>query len=97
MGHRKWEQAVARATYDGSWDFGNTREDLVHRIHTYPAKFPAFITTKAIDYVLAKKSDVKTVGDIFCGCGTTAYEAKKKRELISGVVISILWRLSWRE
>ena len=33
------------------WDFGDRRdkpEDPIHRIHSYPAKFPAFITTKAL-------------------------------------------------
>lgn len=26
------------------------REYKIHRIHAYPAKFPAFITTKALEY-----------------------------------------------
>ena len=33
-----------------SWDFGDTKEDLIHRIHHYPARFPAFITTRALEY-----------------------------------------------
>ena len=32
------------------WNFGDKREDPIHRIHSYPAKFPAFITTKALQY-----------------------------------------------
>ena len=57
------------------WDFGDEKEDQIHRIHAYPAKFPAFITTKALHH--AKRNGVKVdlVADVFCGCGTTAVEA----------------------
>ncbi len=49
----------------------------MHRIHAYPAKFPAFITTKAL--VFAQQNGVETscVADVFCGCGTVAFEAKR--------------------
>lgn len=62
---------------DPFWNVGSEREHKSHRIHTYPAKFPAFITQKAIRY--AKTLDIKIdcVADIFCGCGTVAYEAKR--------------------
>ena len=56
------------------WDGRDVPENLMHRIHAYPAKFPAFITTKAIEYAEAKHIKVDTVADIFCGCGTVAYE-----------------------
>ncbi|MCY4337819.1 MAG: DNA methyltransferase [Gammaproteobacteria bacterium] len=59
------------------WDYGEEKEDLIHRIHSYPAKFPAFITTKALQYAERKGVEVKTIADVFCGCGTTAVEAKK--------------------
>lgn len=59
------------------WDFGDRKEDSIHRIHSYPAKFPAFITTKALQYAEENGVKVKTVVDVFCGCGTTAVEAKK--------------------
>lgn len=59
------------------WNFPTQKEELIHRIHSYPAKFPAFITSKAIEYARAKGTKLNTIGDIFCGCGTTAYEAKK--------------------
>ena len=36
------------------WDFGDHRENPIHRIHSYPAKFPAFITTKALRYAEKK-------------------------------------------
>ena len=69
------------ATVDDSasyWDFGEQKEDPIHRIHSYPAKFPAFITTKALEYAERQGIDVKVVADVFCGCGTTAVEAKRK-------------------
>ncbi len=62
------------------WDFGDQRgrrEDPIHRIHSYPAKFPAFITTKALEHAERQGVDVKVVADVFCGCGTTAVEAKR--------------------
>ena len=60
-----------------SWDFGDRKEDPIHRIHAYPAKFPAFITTKALQYAEQKGVNVNVVADVFCGCGTTAVEAKR--------------------
>ena len=59
----------------GSWDFGDEVEPRIHRIHAYPAKFPAFITSKAIAAARRKGVNVRKVVDIFCGCGTTALEA----------------------
>ena len=62
------------------WDFGDRKdrkENPIHRIHGYPAKFPAFITTKALKYAEQQGVDVKVVADVFCGCGTTAVEAKR--------------------
>ena len=64
-------------TLASSWDFGDTREDLIHRIHPYPARFPAFITTKALEYAEGVGVEVRNVADVFCGCGTTAVEAKR--------------------
>ena len=59
------------------WDFGDSPELKIHRIHAYPAKFPAFITTKAIAFAKAAGVNVRTVADVFCGCGTTAFESRK--------------------
>ncbi len=59
------------------WDFGDKKEDPIHRIHSYPAKFPAFITTKALSYAEQEGVDVNVIADVFCGCGTTAVEAKR--------------------
>lgn len=55
------------------WDFGGEREPLMHRIHAYPAKFPAFITPKAVAYAQARGFTVNRIADIFCGCGTVRY------------------------
>ena len=63
-----------------NWDFGDrtdARENPIHRIHSYPAKFPAFITSKALEHAAQHDVDVKVVADVFCGCGTTAVEAKR--------------------
>ena len=59
------------------WNFGDDKEDPIHRIHSYPAKFPAFITTRALEYAEREGVNVKVVADVFCGCGTTAVEAKR--------------------
>ena len=59
------------------WDFADDREDPIHRIHSYPAKFPAFITAKALHYAKDRGVDVTTIADVFCGCGTTAVEARR--------------------
>ena len=68
----------AGGTTASSWDFGDTREELVHRIHPYPARFPAFITSKALEHAEANGVAVRQVADVFCGCGTTAVEAKRR-------------------
>ncbi len=59
------------------WNLSDKKESKIHRIHSYPAKFPAFITTKAIEYAENRGVNVNLVADIFCGCGTTAYEATR--------------------
>lgn len=59
------------------WNMPDVREDKMHSIHAYPAKFPAFITTKAIQKAAEQNIEVSTVADIFCGCGTVAFESVK--------------------
>lgn len=61
---------------DTVWNFSDTRELKMHSIHAYPAKFPAFIAEKAIAYARSEGVRIKSVSDIFCGCGTVALEAK---------------------
>jgi methylase of polypeptide subunit release factors len=62
---------------DPFWNLGEGKEFRMHRIHAYPAKFPAFITTKALDYAKKHAINVVRMADIFCGCGTAAFEAKR--------------------
>ncbi len=51
----------------------------MHRIHAYPAKFPAFITTKALGYAKTRRMRIRRIADVFCGCGTVALEAKRNQ------------------
>jgi len=62
---------------DSFWNIGEEKELRMHRIHAYPAKFPAFITTKALGYAKKKGLSVNRMADVFCGCGTVAFEAKR--------------------
>lgn len=62
---------------DTFWNTSADKESKMHRIHAYPAKFPAFITTKSVEYARAQGHEVKSMADVFCGCGTAAYEARR--------------------
>lgn len=62
---------------DSFWNIGHEREHKMHRIHAYPAKFPAFITTKAISYAREQGLNPTLIADIFCGCGTVAFESRR--------------------
>jgi tRNA G10 N-methylase Trm11 len=59
------------------WNSSADRELKLHRIHAYPAKFPSFIATKALDYAHSAGVKVQTMADVFCGCGTVAFEARR--------------------
>lgn len=59
------------------WNTTKEKELKIHRIHAYPAKFPAFITNKALEYARKHSIEPKIIADIFCGCGTVACEAKR--------------------
>jgi hypothetical protein len=74
---------VSRASLHGMkenryWRSGRSAELKLHRIHAYPAKFPAFIPTKALRFAQEDGVAVRRVGDIFCGCGTVAFEARRE-------------------
>ncbi len=62
---------------DPFWNIGDEKELRIHRIHAYPAKFPSFITTKALKYAQDEGVKPNRIADIFCGCGTVAFEAKR--------------------
>lgn len=67
---------VEEVEVDEYWNLGENPEHAIHRIHAYPAKFPAFIATKAIEYAKDHSLEIKKIADIFCGCGTVALESK---------------------
>lgn len=71
------EVDLSAVPHNSYWDTGDERELKMHRIHAYPAKFPAFITTKALAYAERNQNKVARLADIFCGCGTSAYEARR--------------------
>lgn len=73
-----WERPLAEAPMDAAWDTHAAKEPRMHRIHPYPAKFPAFLAERGISYAVNAGVRVKTVGDIFCGCGTVAHEARRQ-------------------
>lgn len=61
---------------DASWSTGDSKELLMHRIHAYPAKFPAFLTPKIVGHLQREGKVINQIADIFCGCGTSALESK---------------------
>lgn len=73
---------------DPFWNAGDEKELNMHSIHAYPAKFPAFITTKALEYAQNGNNPPEWVADIFCGCGTVAFEAKRNNINFWGCDIS---------
>ena len=60
------------------WNESKESELIMHTIHSYPAKFPAFIASKAFDYAKQEGVNIERASDIFCGCGTVALEAKRR-------------------
>jgi len=62
---------------DSYWNTSAEKEQKMHRIHAYPAKFPAFITTKALDFAERNNIKISRIADVFCGCGTVAFESKR--------------------
>lgn len=67
---------VSTVVVENKWNYGTDQEFLMHTIHAYPAKFPAFIAQKAFEYAREEGLEVHSVADVFCGCGTVALEAK---------------------
>jgi len=72
-----WERPLRDAPIDAAWGLSTHVEPRMHRIHGYPAKFPAFLTLRGLDYAKEHRVRVRQVGDIFCGCGTVAHEARR--------------------
>lgn len=63
------------APYSSGWTGAEEREARIHRIHSYPARFPALIVREAFKFARERGITVNRVADIFCGSGTVAYEA----------------------
>jgi DNA modification methylase len=59
------------------WSNEEGDEIRMHKIHAYPAKFPSLVATKSIKYTRNKGKKINKIADVFCGCGTTALEARK--------------------
>lgn len=72
-----WDRPLERAPSGQDWDTRAAKEPRMHRIHAYPAKFPAFLAERGIQYARDAGVRVRTVGDFFCGCGTVAHEARR--------------------
>jgi len=49
----------------------------MHRIHAYPAKFPLSSPRRRWHMPDSAGSPLNRIADVFCGCGTTALEAKR--------------------
>lgn len=62
---------------DAFWNCSENDEIKMHRIHAFPAKFPAFITNKALEFARSMELNPRYIADVFCGCGTVALEAKR--------------------
>lgn len=60
-----------------AWNLPDAPEHRIHRIHAYPAKFPALVATRAFAYGRDHGLSLRRVGDVFCGCGTVAFEARR--------------------
>ncbi|HEV2679322.1 MAG TPA: class I SAM-dependent methyltransferase, partial [Rhodanobacter sp.] len=71
-----WDRLDA-APVSAQWSIGDEPEAALHRIHAYPAKFPAFLTRRALTYAAEQDVSVGMLGDVFCGCGTVAHEARR--------------------
>lgn len=69
---------LANARWSPAWDLPEVPEPKIHQIHPYPAKFPAFLATRAFAYAKEEGIDLRRTADIFCGCGTVAYEARRQ-------------------
>ena len=66
----------SKIAIDEKWNDCDDMELTMHTIHAYPAKFPAFMASKAFEYARGEGVNIRRVADIFCGCGTVALEAK---------------------
>ena len=64
--HNPLETDFEKIDVDPFWNVGNEVEHLNHKIHSYPAKFPAFITQKAIQYACAQCGGTLAISKKIC-------------------------------
>lgn len=69
---------LSRAPYSNDWAESFEVESKIHRIHSYPARFPAFILHRALEHARRQGVEVNRVADVFCGSGTVMFEASKR-------------------
>lgn len=82
------ENASLKALAGMDWDFAGAKTNyLTHRLHPYPAKFIPQIPNALIQE-LSRVGD--TVGDIFCGSGTTLVESLTLKRNAVGIDASPL-------
>lgn len=82
------ENASLQALAGMDWDFAGAKTNyLTHRLHPYPAKFIPQIPNALIQE-LSRVGD--TVGDIFCGSGTTLVESLTLKRNAVGIDASPL-------
>ena len=58
----------------------------MHTIHSYPAKFPAFIASKAFDYAKQEGVKIERTSDIFCGLRNCSIRGAKEDMSFGGVI-----------
>jgi methylase of polypeptide subunit release factors len=72
----RWKyNRLDEAPNSSAWGLAPAPEAKLHRIHAYPAKFPALIVNNAFDYADSHGIEVRSVADVFCGSGTVGLEA----------------------
>lgn len=69
---------LRRAPYSNDWTDSIEVESRMHRIHSYPARFPAFIVHRALEHARRQGVEVNRIADIFCGSGTVLFEASRR-------------------
>ncbi len=85
----RWKyNRLAPAPVSLDWTESAIPEARIHRIHAYPARFPAFLVHRAFEYAAQQGVEVSKVADLFCGSGTVAYEAATRNKEFWGCDIN---------
>lgn len=65
---------LAGTPHSPAWTDPDGPEHRIHRLHSYPARFPAHVVHRALDHARERGVMVRRVADPFCGSGTVPYE-----------------------